>query len=132
MRTTLAALGAACTLGCANMANGNAPNAGDPAAAATTAVPADMAAAMRADAARRAGVSGSQVQVVQVRSVTWRDAALGCPREGMAYAQVLVPGWQVRIDAGGQAFDYHASRRGTWLWCPAERVQEPLPGDAAI
>jgi len=83
------------------------------------------------DAARRTGVAASAVRIASVATVTWRDAALGCPRADMAYAQVLVPGWRVLVTAGAQTLNYHASRRGQWLWCPADRVQEPLPGGAA-
>jgi hypothetical protein len=34
----------------------------------------------------------------------------------------------VRIVAGGQMLDYHASRRGQWLLCPAARAVTPTPG----
>ena len=85
--------------------------------------------AARADAGRRAGADAA---VRSVDSVTWRDGSLGCPQPGRLYTQALVPGWRIRIDAGGQLFQYHANRRGAWLWCPPDRAQEPAPGDARI
>lgn len=123
MRTTLAALGVAFAMGCHHMTDGNAQAAGGGA-------PAAMIEAMRGDAATRAGVAVSAVQVESALSVTWPDASLGCPRPGMLYPQVLVPGWRVRIVAGGKTYSYHAGRRGNWAWCPADLAQEPLPGNA--
>ena len=125
MDARMAALVAASlTIGC-TMAMPN-PPAAEPAGA-----PGAMVAAIRADAERRAGVGEGQSRIEEVRAVTWRDGALGCPRPDMMYTQALVPGWKLLVSAGGQTLHYHASRRGQWLWCPAERVQEPLPGDAA-
>jgi len=33
------------------------------------------------------------------------DASLGCPQPGMAYAQVITPGFQVLVEADGRRFD---------------------------
>jgi hypothetical protein len=123
MRSTLAALGVACAMGCSHMNDGKAQ-------APTVGAPPAMLAAMRADAATRAGVAASAVTLESVESVTWRDASLGCPHPDMAYAQVLVPGWRVRIAAGGKSYSYHAGRRGNWARCPADRAQEPLPSSS--
>ncbi|MBK0391880.1 hypothetical protein [Ramlibacter algicola] len=82
---------------------------------------------VRADAARRSNVAASQVRVLKVDSVTWRDGSLGCPRPGVLATQALVPGWRIQVEAGGHALDYHASRRGGFLACPAGRAQDPLP-----
>jgi hypothetical protein len=87
-----------------------------------------MLPALREDAARR-GVSGAaQVQVVSVEEVTWADGALGCAQPGQVYTMALVPGWRIVL-AGPQGAPqhYHASRRGAWVWCPAERSRTP-PG----
>jgi hypothetical protein len=123
MRSTLAALGVLFAMGCSHMIDGNAQTAGGGA-------PPDMIEAMRSDAATRAGVAASAVKLESVLGVTWRDASLGCPRPGMVYPQVLVPGWRVRIVAGGKTYSYHAGRRGNWAWCPADRSQEPLPSSS--
>lgn len=122
MRATLAALGLVLISGCNHMNDSQAQTAGG--------APPAMIDAMRGDAATRAGVAVSAVSVASAREVTWRDASLGCPQPGMLYPQVLVPGWRVRLLAGGKTYEYHAGRRGNWAWCPADRAQEPLPGDA--
>jgi len=85
--------------------------------------------AASADAERRAG---AQAAVRTIDSVTWRDGSLGCPQPGRLYTQALVPGWRIRIDAGGQFHQYHANRRGTWVWCPPGIAEDPAPGDARI
>jgi hypothetical protein len=119
MRALLAALAAAAGLGCTTV---NPSRAQVP----THGLGDEVLRAMRADAARRAGVAASAAQVLSVQPVTWPDASLGCPQPGTSYAQVLVPGWRVQVEAGGTRLDYHAGRRGAWLMCPAQRAQPPL------
>lgn len=83
-----------------------------------------------ADAAGQLGVDRSKLSVVQAEMVTWRDGSLGCPQPGMQYTDALVPGFRVRIRAGEQVLDYHASSRGGLMLCPEGRAVEPLPSDA--
>ena len=64
----------------------------------------DMA---RADLATRRGIDPSEIEVVSAEAVVWPDAALGCPREGMAYAQVLVDGFKIVLDVDGIHYPYH-------------------------
>ena len=84
------------------------------------------------DAARRSGVAASQVRVLEAGAVTWSDGSLGCPEPDRMYTQALVPGYRIRVEAGGQQFDYHAGARGTWRLCPAERARPPLPNGGRI
>ena len=74
------------------------------------------------DAAKRSGVSRNLLEVVSAEAVTWSDGSLGCPMPGMMYTQALVPGYRVRIRAGGKEFDYHAGRAGAPALCPAGRA----------
>ncbi len=76
--------------------------------------------AARADLARRNGVPVEDVSVVRAREVDWPDSALGCPEEGMAYTQVVVPGYQVLLQVDGRVFDYHAGSDGEVFLCPSE------------
>jgi hypothetical protein len=84
------------------------------------------------DAARRSGVDASRVRVLEAGAVTWSDGSLGCPEPDRMYTQALVPGYRIRVEAGGQQFDYHAGARGTWRLCPAERARPPLPGGGRV
>lgn len=70
----------------------------------------------RADLADRLTISPDQIEVVEVRAVTWPDTSMGCPAPGMAYLQVPQDGLLTRLRAGGQAYDYHSGgTRGPFL-----------------
>ncbi len=62
------------------------------------------------DLAGRLGLSRSAIEVLSVEEQTWNDASLGCPEPGKMYAQVMTPGFLVRLKAGGQTYEYHASK----------------------
>jgi len=69
-----------------------------------------------ADLAQRLGVHPSDVVVVRVEEVTWRDGSLGCPQPGMAYPQVLTPGHRFVLEHAGRRYEYHSGgRRGPFL-----------------
>ena len=73
----------------------------------------------------RLGVDPTEIQVLRVEEVAWRDAALGCPAPGGFYAQVLTPGVRVLLAHQGQRFDYHGADSGVTL-CPEGQRQDPL------
>ena len=83
--------------------------AGSPSPGAQPPVPASTLRDIVADAASRAGVDASAVNVVSAVARTWGDGSWGCPQPGMFYTQALVDGYQVVVSAGGREFDY----RGT-------------------
>lgn len=98
--------------------NGNTHNA-------STSVPPNIVSEAKTDAARRAGRSEKEIEVVSAESVTWSDASMGCPAPGMMYAQVLVPGYRVILRVGDEQFDYHAGKTGKPVLCPADRARPP-------
>jgi hypothetical protein len=61
-----------------------------------------------ADAESRAGVPAV---ASSVDDEAFTNSALGAPRPGEMSADVMTPGWQIRANAGGQAFVYRASAR---------------------
>ncbi|HVR78673.1 MAG TPA: hypothetical protein VMS99_09805 [Acidimicrobiia bacterium] len=71
----------------------------------------------RADLAGRLDVEESSIVVVSAERVTWSDGSLGCPLPGMMYTQALVPGSQVILEYGGEAYDYHAGTDGEPFLC---------------
>jgi hypothetical protein len=85
-----------------------------------------------ADAAKRTGLNRVDLKVLSAEAVTWSDGSLGCPEPGMMYTQALVPGYRVRIRAGGNELDYHAGPTGAPALCPAARAVEPASDNAAI
>ncbi len=70
-----------------------------------------------ADAAAVAGVDPADVTVVSVKPVTWTDGSLGCPKPGVMYTQIVVPGFRVIVKAGDQKLDYRVGRAGTAKRC---------------
>ena len=80
-------------------------------------MPDEILQAAIADAARQTGVDPSAITVTSAEPVVWPNGAMGCPEPGMMYTQALVPGYQIKLEAGGQTLDYHASESGTVKLC---------------
>ncbi len=80
-------------------------------------IPAPIMAALRADAADRAGVDPEAIEVLQAENVTWNDGSLGCPEPGMSYTMALVDGYHVILAAEGEEFDYRVSAQGGFKLC---------------
>jgi hypothetical protein len=60
-----------------------------------------------ADLAERLDVAASDIEVVSAVLVTWPDTSLGCPKPGMAYAQVLTDGSRTTLRYNGVDYAYH-------------------------
>jgi hypothetical protein len=60
------------------------------------------------DLANRLSVSTDQIDLVEVRSVTWPDGSLGCPQPGTMYTQMVVDGLLIRLRARGNIYEYHS------------------------
>jgi hypothetical protein len=69
------------------------------------------------DAATHLGVAAADLHVDQVEARQWPDAALGCPKPGVLYAQILTPGFLVVVSGGGKTLEYHADSRGRVVLC---------------
>ncbi len=80
-------------------------------------VPSSLLEPVLLDAASRTGVEVGQVTVLSAELRDWPDGALGCPAPGMLYTQVITPGYQVVIEAGGEQLDYRMNRRGAFRLC---------------
>ncbi len=72
------------------------------------------------DAADHLGINQSQLTVDQMQEKEWSDASLGCPRQGVLYAQVITPGFLIVISGAGKQLEYHTDERGRAVLC-AER-----------
>lgn len=79
-----------------------------------------------ADLAQRLTISENEIVVLEATSVVWPDGSLGCPQEGMVYAQVLTPGYLIRLKSRDQEFEYHASRGTEVVYC--ENPMPPVEG----
>ena len=128
----MAAVAAVTLTGCATkraeQPSPSAPDATPSAPASSAGIDSIVDAAVR-DAASRLNVDPKAVEVMRAQAVTWSDGSLGCPEDGMMYAQALVPGYRVTLRAAGQMLDYHAGANGHVALCPPERAVEPVLAD---
>lgn len=81
------------------------------------------AAAMN-DLAKRLGIDAEEVSVVSAEEVTWSDASVGCPEPGKMYAQMLVSGSLIVLEADGKQYEYHAAAGKPPFYC--EKPQAPI------
>jgi hypothetical protein len=81
------------------------------------------------EAARQTKLDRARLKVISAEAVTWADGSLGCPQPGIGYTQALVPGYRIRVQAGAEVLDFHASRWGQLLLCPESRSAEPVSGN---
>lgn len=63
------------------------------------------------DLADRLATDADSIAVVSREHVQWPDASLGNPQPGMAYAQVVTPGFRLILEAAGQTYEYHTDLR---------------------
>jgi hypothetical protein len=68
----------------------------------------EMVTKAREDLADRLSVETDQINLLEVREVTWPDASLGCPQPGMVYAQVPQDGLLIRLGVDKDMYFYHS------------------------
>ena len=85
----------------------------------------------RENLSQRLGVGVDQVEPGEAQAVAWPDTSLGCPQPGMAYAQVITPGYRIVLTAGGKTYEYHADSQRRVVYCESKGAQ-PLPGGESI
>lgn len=73
--------------------------------------------------ARTLNVTVGETQVVSVQTVDWPDTSLGCPQTGLVYAQVVTPGYLVKLSYQGKTYEYHTDLS----WSAAETRVCQLP-----
>src|SRR3954464_13108617 len=63
------------------------------------------------------GCEVEQVEGGETTPVTWPTSALGCPRHGHMYLQVLTPGYRVRLAHAGREYMLHTDRGRRAIRC---------------
>lgn len=87
----------------------------------------DLVESARADLAVRLGFSPADIGFVDFAGVVWPDGSLGCPQPDVAYPQVIVEGYLIRLAHGKMTYHYHGGEgRGPFL---CENSQPPLGGN---
>ncbi len=82
-----------------------------------------------ADLAKRLGIESSQIALIEFRSVIWPDGSLGCPQPDMAYIQVLVEGYFIRLGVGTRVYEYHGGQNGDPFLCENPDKSVPPPAN---
>ncbi|HEV8139744.1 MAG TPA: hypothetical protein VGP81_08235 [Pyrinomonadaceae bacterium] len=65
----------------------------------------------RSDLAQRLGVDESEIGEGQVEQTDFPDASLGAPLEDEMSAQMITPGWRIRLKVRGETYEYRATAR---------------------
>ncbi len=87
-------------------------------------VPRQLTEKAKAHLAKLLDIDVSEIRVVEALAVYWPDTSLGCPQPGIAYAQMIVPGYRLVLEANGQQYPYHTTLAGQIILC---KVQEAGP-----
>ncbi len=72
------------------------------------------------DLAQRLGVEISAIMLVSNKEVVWPDATLGCPKPGMDFTPINIPGHILTLQAEGKRYVYHTDELTRVILCPAE------------
>ena len=78
------------------------------------------------DLAERLSISITQINVLEAKEVVWPNSSLGCPQPGLAYADVLIPGYLILLNNNNQDYEYHASKSLEVNYCKIPTP--PVPG----
>lgn len=73
--------------------------------------------AVLSDAAKRTGTDARSLQVTRTEKKEWPDSALGCPRPGEMYAQIVTPGWLIEVRSGERILEYHTDAGHRFVLC---------------
>lgn len=65
----------------------------------------------RRDLVQRLSLSENEITLESVDPADFPDAALGAPSEDEMSAQVITPGWRIRLQANGKTYEYRVSGR---------------------
>ncbi len=75
---------------------------------------------VKADLAQRLGVEITAITLVITKPITWPDATLGCPKPGMDFSPVEIPGYILQLKVDGKEYMYHTDDVSRVILCPAE------------
>jgi len=70
---------------------------------------AELVALAKADLAGRLGVDVEEIEVRSIEPAQFPDASLGVPEPGKMYAQVITPGYIIRLAVGKHVYEYHGA-----------------------
>jgi hypothetical protein len=63
----------------------------------------------KVDLVERLGIGSDEIIVQSIEPAEFPDASMGVPKPGKVYAQVITPGYIIKLAAGGVVYEYHGS-----------------------
>ncbi len=78
-------------------------------------VPGEIETAARKLLADELEVDEGDFKLHSSEGMGWSDASLGCPQEGMFYAQVLTSGYKLVFDLAGTSYAVHTNSDGSHM-----------------
>jgi len=82
---------------------------------------------IKEDLAKRLSITMAEIIVVDASEVVWPDSSLGCPQKGMAYLQVLTPGYLILLEYSNNQYEYHAGLGQVFIYCTNPTAPIPSP-----
>jgi hypothetical protein len=70
----------------------------------------------RIDLAGRLGVAEDEIKEDSVEDAEFPDASFGAGAAGEMSAQMITPGWRIRLNAQGEVYEYRANRNRLRLY----------------
>jgi hypothetical protein len=82
---------------------------------------------IKEDLAKRLSITMAEIKVLESSEVVWPDSSLGCPQKGMAYLQVLTPGYLILLEYANHQYEYHAGLSQDYMYCTNPTAPIPSP-----
>lgn len=65
----------------------------------------------KADLSKRLGIAENQISENSIENAEFPDMSLGAPQADEMSAQMISPGWKIRLHAAGQNYEYRADNQ---------------------
>jgi len=76
--------------------------------------------------ATKTGAPAGEIEVEGAKAVEWRDRSLGCPKKGMTYSPVIVPGHLVQLRVAERSYRVHVGDGRAVVCGPAQQSKNPV------
>jgi len=93
-------------------------------------VAAELVALAQRRLAEDLGLPQRRIQLIEVETMRWSDASLGCPQPDQSYSEIEIPGYRIILQAGDNTYAFHTDFDRV-LPCPEGSEVLPTPSSAA-
>jgi len=80
-----------------------------------TDLPEGVETAIKQAVSAQTNVDVEEIEILEAEEQEWPNACLGLAEEGEVCAEVITPGWEVRVEAGGEEYVYRTDEEGTTI-----------------